>query len=171
MKRLYQNLTVFFLFLLASFVFFTPSVFAQLCLPTSCGPCQGSLIGGVVPDGGGNPIRCVENPPGSEMCTCVVITPTPTPVPPMPLPTGTASEWYTILNFNTVIENLYAVAVPLAIGYAIFSIIKAGYSIKLSEGNPQKYKEAIEEMSSAITGTLFILLSAGLLRVIITALL
>ena len=40
-----------------------------------------------------------------------------------------------------------------------------------SEGNPQKVKEGQEELTAAIIGTFFILLSVAILRVIISSVL
>ncbi len=53
----------------------------------------------------------------------------------------------------------------LAIG--VFFIILAGYRLMVSEGDPQKTKAAQEQLTSAIIGIIFILLSVTILRVII----
>jgi hypothetical protein len=57
----------------------------------------------------------------------------------------------------------------LFIGIAF--IVKAGYTLMTSEGNPQKVKDGQEELTAAIIGTFFILLSVAILRVIIRSIL
>ena len=73
-----------------------------------------------------------------------------------------------------VIQNLEDIIGPaskilysggLVIGF--FFIILAGYRLMTSQGDPQKAKEAQEQLTSAVVGTIFILLSANILRIII----
>ncbi len=73
-----------------------------------------------------------------------------------------------------VIESLEEILGPvtkmlyyggLAIG--VFFIILAGYKLMVSEGDPQRTKAAQEQLTTAIIGIIFILLSITILRVII----
>jgi len=49
-------------------------------------------------------------------------------------------------------------------------IVYSGYALMTSEGNPQKTQDAQGQLTSAILGIMFILLSAAILRVIINSL-
>jgi hypothetical protein len=60
---------------------------------------------------------------------------------------------------------------PAGIGIGLFFIVRAGYVIMMSEGNPDEIKRGQEHLTSAIIGTLFIVLSTAILRVIINTLL
>lgn len=73
-----------------------------------------------------------------------------------------------------VIENLEDIIGPvvkmlyyggLAIG--VFFIILSGYKIMVSEGDPQRVKAAQEQLTSAVIGIIFILLSVTIIRIII----
>lgn len=50
----------------------------------------------------------------------------------------------------------------------IFFIILSGYKLMTSEGDPQRTKEAQEQLTSAIIGIIFILLSTTIIRIIIS---
>lgn len=128
-------------------------------------------------------LRCVrapqnlDNPP---KCTFVLMAQPPKPTvnplpsgtfdPNAPLPTIGNFSNIKFESFDTLIMNLYALLFPIALGYGLFTIIKSGYFIKVSEGDPQKFKAATEDLMSAITGLVFILLSSGILWIIIRAL-
>jgi len=73
-----------------------------------------------------------------------------------------------------IIESLEQVIGPvskmlyyggLAIG--VFFIILSGYKLMTSEGDPQRVKAAQEQLTSAIVGIIFILLSVSIIRIII----
>gem|GEM_PF-1107661 len=64
-----------------------------------------------------------------------------------------------------------AILYPAGIGIGLFFIIRAGYVIMMSEGNPDEVKRGQEHLTSAVIGTLFIVLSTAILRVIINTLL
>jgi hypothetical protein len=53
----------------------------------------------------------------------------------------------------------------LAIG--IFFIILSGYNLMTSGGNPQKTQSAQEQLTAAIIGIMFILLSSTILRIVV----
>jgi len=50
----------------------------------------------------------------------------------------------------------------------IFFIILSGYKLMTSEGDPQKTREAQEQLTSAIIGIIFILLSTTIIRIIMS---
>ncbi len=79
-----------------------------------------------------------------------------------------------LLYTGPVIKSLQEIIGPvtkmlyyggLAIG--VFFIILSGYRLMTSEGDPQRTKAAQEQLTSAIIGIIFILLSVTILRVII----
>lgn len=200
MKRLYQNLLLTIcilticLIVAPSKVRAAPGDTSTAICTSGCSLCDTKEYGAIVPIEGESTIQCVADATkGTGYCGCKTYTPpageVPEPLPGgesdssgkstggkskagVPLPGGgTSAGPHQILDFNGMLTSAYSVVFPLAVGYGIFSLIKAGYMIKLSEGNPQKFKEAQDELVAAITGLLFILLSVGLLKIIITALL
>ncbi|RJR26848.1 hypothetical protein C4561_03680 [candidate division WWE3 bacterium] len=76
-----------------------------------------------------------------------------------------------IIEFHDLISRLYTLLFPIALFIGIAFIVKAGYTLMTSEGNPQKVKDGQEELTAAIIGTFFILLSVAILRVIIRSIL
>ncbi len=83
-----------------------------------------------------------------------------------------------LLYTGPVIKNLQDILGPvskmlyyggLAIG--VFFIILSGYRLMTSEGDPQRTKAAQEQLTSAIIGIIFILLSVTILRVVINEIL
>ncbi|MBN1162801.1 hypothetical protein JXA34_03625 [Patescibacteria group bacterium] len=74
-------------------------------------------------------------------------------------------------QFMTMIGKITAVAFPLSIVVGVAVIIKAGYGLISSEGNPAKVKEAQADLVAAITGVLFVVLSLGILNIIMGSLL
>jgi hypothetical protein len=75
-----------------------------------------------------------------------------------------------IIDFNTIVNLIYSVMLPIGIILGGFNIAKSGYALMTSEGNPQKVMEAKEDLTSAIIGAVFVVLSVVILRVIIKAL-
>jgi hypothetical protein len=69
------------------------------------------------------------------------------------------------------LASIFKILYPVGIGLGLFMIIRAGYKIMTSEGNPQQIKEGQEELTSSVLGILFIILSLVILRVIIKAIL
>jgi len=76
-----------------------------------------------------------------------------------------------IVDFSDLLSRVYFFMYPAGIAVGLFFIAKAGYTIMMSEGNPAKVSEGKDELTSAVIGTIFILLSLVILRVIISALL
>lgn len=76
-----------------------------------------------------------------------------------------------IISFDDLMSRAFLVLYPIGIGIGLFTIAKSGYTIMTSEGNPAKISEGKEQLTAAVIGTFFILLSLVILRVIIRALL
>jgi len=76
---------------------------------------------------------------------------------------------------DTVIGHYLGLAnrilVPLAIIMGFFFIGKAGYTLMTSQGAPDAVNKGKEDLTSAIMGLLFVVLSAIILRVVIISLL
>lgn len=79
-----------------------------------------------------------------------------------------------LLYTGPVIKNLQDILGPVAkmlyyggLAIGVFFIILSGYRLMTSEGDPQRTKAAQEQLTSAIIGIIFILLSVTILRVII----
>jgi hypothetical protein len=74
-----------------------------------------------------------------------------------------------------IITRLESILVPLGrilyyggLFIGMCFIVLAGYTLMTSEGNPQKTQEGQEQLTAAILGIAFILLSSAILRVIIS---
>jgi hypothetical protein len=85
--------------------------------------------------------------------------------------TGDMWKGPVLQDFQILLVRLFGVLMPIGIGLGLFFVLKAGYILKTSEGNPQKVTQGKEELTAAIAGTLFITLSLVILRIIINALL
>ena len=141
----------------------------SLCQRKTSGTCKswGNICGGAgdttcCNDSVGNTVNCVATIGGRYQCG------------------GDTFDWgipppieYSgpILNLEEIIRVLYRILFPVGIAFGAFMVIKSGYAIMTSEGNPTKVMEAKEDLTSAIIGLLFVLLSAVILRVIISSLL
>lgn len=73
-----------------------------------------------------------------------------------------------------IIDTLEKIIGPVAkmlyyggLSIGVFFIILSGYRIMVSEGDPQRTKAAQEQLTSAIIGIIFILLSVTIIRIII----
>jgi hypothetical protein len=66
---------------------------------------------------------------------------------------GVSQVMQTILNF----------AIPLSAICAILILAFASYKLMMSKGDPDKLKDARDQISNAIIGFIFILVSAGIL--------
>jgi hypothetical protein len=76
-----------------------------------------------------------------------------------------------INSFSGLIARFYNLFFPLAIIFGVIFIIKAGYILMTSEGNPQRTRQGQEDLTAAILGTIFVVLSAAILRIIIVQIL
>ena len=75
--------------------------------------------------------------------------------------TSALTEFFRIIN---------GILIPLVIIVGILIIVRAGYSIMTSQGNPQELQTGKENLTSAIIGLIFVLMAVSILRVIIKAL-
>jgi len=126
-----------------------------------------------------NPVSCGEL---GLVCCDPPLTPCNDPTLTCSSTTGLCGVWEEpgpppppeLVYKGPVIEKLEDIIGPaskilysggLVIGF--FFIILSGYRLMTSQGDPQKAKEAQEQLTSAVVGTIFILLSANILRIII----
>ncbi|HLB51502.1 MAG TPA: pilin [Patescibacteria group bacterium] len=141
----------------------------SLCERKTSGSCKswGNICGGAAdssccPDGSGNPVNCVATTGGRYQCGGDTFD---WGIPPLIEYTGP------ILNLEQIVTVLYRILFPIGVAFGAFMVIKAGYTIMTSEGEPAKVTEAKEDLTAAVVGLLFVLLSAVILRVIISSLL
>ncbi|MBI2620948.1 hypothetical protein HYW61_01850 [candidate division WWE3 bacterium] len=73
----------------------------------------------------------------------------------------------TFTSFPQLIGQAGSVLFPAIIGLGFFMIIKAGYTLLTSEGDPEAVKKGKEDLTSAIIGLIFVLLSMVILKIII----
>lgn len=115
--------------------------------------------------------------------------PTPTPTPPQPpcnepediVTTGTNSGDIKFTNCYGVatglgidiytdptlfVKSVFEILLSVSGGIAIFLVIRSGYQMMTSSGDPERIKNAKEILSSAIIGLLFIIFSLVILEVI-----
>ena len=69
-------------------------------------------------------------------------------------------------DVETLMETFINIALPLSILAAGLLMAFAAYKMITSQGNPDKLKDAREQIGNAITGLVFILVSAALLLLI-----
>lgn len=71
---------------------------------------------------------------------------------------------------GSLFTTINGVMLPLVVIGGVFLIVRAGYKILTSQGNPQELQEGKENLTSAIIGLVFVLMAVSILRVIIKAL-
>jgi len=76
-----------------------------------------------------------------------------------------------IKSLPKLIGLIYNVLFPAALLVGVLMIIKGGYELMTSEGNPQLAKTGQEDLTAAIIGTVFIIMSGLILRMIIVQIL
>ncbi len=98
------------------------------------------------------------------------------PPPPCADPAPKEGEPYEVCEeFNTAIgtisttpggyvSTIFGALLSLSGGVALFLIMRAGYKIMMSSGNPEKIKEGREQLIAAIVGLIFLILSLVLLQ-------
>jgi hypothetical protein len=69
-------------------------------------------------------------------------------------------------NVTSLVSTVFTILLGLGGGVAILLIIASGYQMMMSQGNPEKVKEARERLTSAIVGLLFMIFSATILQII-----
>lgn len=124
------------------------------CVPPDNGECEGTeccRAPGYVCNGQGD---CVPDTTGRCVPTVQVAPYTGPPI-----------------EFSELLSSIYRLLYPVTLFIGAFLIGKSGYKLMTSEGDPRKVKEGQEELTSAILGSFFILLSVVILRVIISGIL
>ncbi|EKE00202.1 MAG: hypothetical protein ACD_22C00077G0002 [uncultured bacterium] len=99
---------------------------------------------------------------------CDTSSPCPECVNPEPVDTGYGGNPMTITQ---LIQLVYNIMLPVTVGMGIYFIVRAGYILKTSQGNPQITAQGKEDLTAAIVGMLFIAFSLTILKVIINAIL
>jgi len=69
-------------------------------------------------------------------------------------------------DVESIMQTVINIALPLSILAAGILLAFAAYKMITSQGNPDKLKDAREQIGNAITGLVFILVSAALLLLI-----
>jgi hypothetical protein len=69
-------------------------------------------------------------------------------------------------NGPAFVQRIFSFVLGIGGGIALILIILAGYKFITSQGNPEKVKAANEQLTSAIVGLLFIILSFVILQII-----
>lgn len=136
----------------------TPSVSCGLSVEGVCNAAGGCPTG--------NKCTRIENPPAywweCEPDLSCGVAGGPGPTPPLDVPLVTVED---------LLRIFFAISLPAGVIFGAWQIIQAGYTLKTSEGNPQKIKDGQEQLTAAVMGTIFILLSLVILRVIIRSVL
>jgi hypothetical protein len=83
-----------------------------------------------------------------------------------------AKPWEPVYeDIGELLSNIFNFLLLLGFALGLFFIVKAGYTLKTSEGHPERTRQGKEELTAAIVGTLFVGLSLVILRIIIRVLL
>ncbi len=75
-----------------------------------------------------------------------------------------------IVDFETMVSNLYKLILPLAIGFGGIPLVAiAGYRIMTSQGDPDRLKEGNEDLTATVAGLLYLLLALTILRIVLSS--
>lgn len=119
-----------------------------------------------------------KNLVGIECSTLPGVTIAPVPPPPPPpcangqlAADGTCGAFLTAFGeINTdpasFLTRIFAILLAISGGIALLLIIKAGYQLMVSTGNPEKVNAGRDQLIAAIVGLLFIIFSFVILQVI-----
>jgi len=91
--------------------------------------------------------------------------------PPVPKPPSLIYKGPVIENLEDIIGPVAAMLYYGGLAIGFFFIILSGYRLMTSEGDPQRVKGAQEQLTSAIIGIVFILLSVTIIRIIMDSIL
>ena len=69
-------------------------------------------------------------------------------------------------DIDSIMQDIIDIALPLSVLAAALLMAFAAYKMITSQGNPDKLKDAREQIGNAITGLIFILVSSALLLLI-----
>ncbi|MDE2026278.1 MAG: DUF308 domain-containing protein [Patescibacteria group bacterium] len=86
-----------------------------------------------------------------------------------PCPNGLCTTAFGIINVSSptdFINKVFQVLLSTSGAIALFLIIGGGYQLAISQGNPEKVKNARERLVSAIIGLLFIIFSVAILQIV-----
>jgi hypothetical protein len=76
-----------------------------------------------------------------------------------------------ITSFANLMGRIYNLMFPAAVLFGVIMVIRAGYVLMTSQGNPQLTRAGQEDLTAAVIGTAFVVLSAAILRIIIVQIL
>ncbi len=121
-------------------------------------------------------IRCESE---KDRENTLALTPGPTDPPP-PLPpcannsistSGKCNNFFTALgemgtNAPSFTRSIFAILLSFSGGLALLLIIRSGYTMMTSQGNPQKIQEGRDQLVAAIVGLVFLIFSFVLLQLI-----
>ena len=99
------------------------------------------------------------------------------PIPPGPCANGANSNGICtkvdtglgvaiVTNPKSIVQSIFGIILSLSGGIALFLIILSGYKLLVSQGNPEAVKGAREQLTAAIVGLVFIVLSLVILQII-----
>lgn len=158
MKKLYQTkfFVVFFAYIVV--LALASRAFAASCMApvgfcatsASCTSLNGAVIGGY---------SCAATASGQAQVCCKMVSP---PTLPGYLPIWSVGDF-----LKTIANMLF----PAAIAVGMFLIVRAGYTIMTSEGDPQKVNDGKNALTSAVIGTGVVMLAVPILRILINAIL
>jgi hypothetical protein len=77
---------------------------------------------------------------------------------------GVSDEAFSLEELSV---NFFKIALPFAVIFGFINIISAGYMLMTSEGDPRRTNEGKEKLTAGIMGTLYVLLTIGILRIIL----
>jgi len=86
------------------------------------------------------------------------------------IPTQTCTCAEANAELLALFSIINGIMLPIVIIVGMFIIVRAGYKILTSQGNPQELQTGKENLTSAIIGLIFVLMAVSILRVIIKAL-
>jgi hypothetical protein len=132
-------------------------------------PCRYSTAGICGGQGVACPVgkRCTGITGGNYACiddaTC------PTDIEYIPPNYGSWNVVYS--DIGELLSNVFNILLLVGLAFGVLFVVKAGYTLKTSEGHPDKTRQGKEELTAAVMGMLFIGLSLVILRIIIGVLL
>ncbi|HEX8964828.1 MAG TPA: hypothetical protein VF820_00160, partial [Patescibacteria group bacterium] len=99
------------------------------------------------------------------------VSPYPLPCPTYAYSKGTCTQFSTAVgtintDVGSFVGQFLGILLGLSGGVAVAVIIFSGYQLAMSQGNPEKVKEARERLTAAVVGLLFIIFSTTILQII-----
>ncbi len=128
-----------------------------------CGP-PGLCFKGVCPDNYTYVSQCDNAADGSIRRCCKKIY-----VGDKPKPKDAAYNGPVIDSLEKILGPVVKILYYGGLMLGIFYIIISGYKLMVSQGNPQQTQDAQEQLTAAVVGTVFILLSLTILGILLTS--